>query len=165
MKRLVLLIVCIFSLIGCQNSPEAKDYACKEFSVNCEIEKDFLLIQPVVFDEKTIDVYGNQIVGRSDCKWYIICRNTKLMIPVNFSVCTGYERIGDAYSPVYSECPTPVLINNCKDKWAGMVRSDSTDLSSIIPGLKKAIVVVSGPNEILVTGMWPTLALAKKNSK
>lgn len=165
MKKLIFLIFCSCLFIGCQNPPEAKNYACKEFSVSCEIEKDFLLVQPVVFDEKTIDVFGNPIAGRSDCQWYIISRKTKLMIPTYFRVCIGHNYVRDVgYEPYFSDCPTAQQINDCKDEWRNMVRADSTDLSLIIPGLTKVIVVVSGPNEILAERIWPMpiLAFAKK---
>jgi hypothetical protein len=93
----------------------------------------------------------------------MIPRKTKLMIPISFHVCTGGTWIKDVgYEYHYSECPTAEQINNCKDEWANMVRSDSTDLSGIIPGLKKVIIVVSGPNEFIVKKMWPTLAFAEK---
>lgn len=163
MKKLFLLLICVFLLVGCFNPPEAKDYVCKEFSVSCEMEKDFLLAQPVIFDKTIIDVYGNSIVGKSECQWYIISHKTKLMIPVSFRVCTGYSYIKEVgYVPDYSDCPTTKQINNCKDEWRDMVRADSTNLSSIIPGLTKVIIVLSGPNEIITEKIWPILAFAKK---
>lgn len=166
MRNLFILCVITCTVMACVNEHKAKVYQCSEYSVGCELMKDNILVLPVIFDPKTIDVYGNSITGRSNCQWYTIVRKTKLMIPVSFHVCTGYQYIGDGMSmPIYSECPTAQQINNCVNEWKKMVRADSTDLSMIVPGLTKAIVVVSGPNEILTEKACTALAFAEKKEK
>jgi len=45
------------------------------------------------------------------------------------------------------------------------IRIDTTDLSSLIPGLTKAMVVVSGPNEVIYNNLAsPFLAKAEKKN-
>jgi hypothetical protein len=152
---LVLLSAGIYMLI-IGNPPQAKDYSCQEYSSDCELQKDRVLILPITLDSTTIDAYGDSI-NRGNNQWYIVSTKVHILVPVDVVVCIG----GNINTgPQYTHNPSPAQI--LKDvSWGSDVRIDTIDATTLIPGLTKAAMVVCGANEVVHNGETVELAIAK----
>jgi hypothetical protein len=152
---LVLLSAGIYALI-IGNHPEAKNYSCQEYSSDCELQKDRVLVLPITLDSTTIDAYGDPI-NKGNNQWYVISTKVRILVPVDVVVCIG----GNINTgPQYTHNPSPIQI--LKDgNWGSDVRIDTIDATTLIPGLTKAAIVVCGANEVVHDGGTVELAVAK----
>ncbi len=154
MKKIHLIIfyATLCFLVAC-SKPKAKNYACKNYSLDCELEKDRIIILPINFNPTIVDAFNDKI-NTSYHQWYLISTKLKILVPINITTCVG----GNINTgPDYSDNPSPLQI--MKDWGRNKVRLDTTDLSLIIPGLTKAVVIISGPNEMVHRENNVTLAI------
>lgn len=148
MKKILLvpaLFLFALSHFSCKNR-SAKDYDCKEYSLQCELEKDLILVSPIAGDSTILDVYGHGIRFSSEDKFYYYVFSPKIRILSPVLVYTmkscGRECITYDYSPEPK---------HWSEYWHNDTQVIPSDLSETIPGLKQAIVLVAGPNEISLT--------------
>lgn len=127
------------------NRPIAKVYACQNFSAECELEKDQIAILPIEFDKKILDPYGN-LIDTSINQWYLVNKMAKILIPTNFYMCLKSGRDGCVEA---TDHPSPEEI---VAHYTNILKVDTVDVSAFIPGVKKAVIIVSGPNEVQFTG-------------
>ena len=141
MKKLLVLALISTVIVSCQTK-KAKDYACKEFSTECELQKDQVLIMPIVCDTTAMDVFGEPVVVGKN-QWYLMSTKVRVPIPVEVPVPTRYISVDAGYD--YDRNPSPLLLlenwgtENCK--------IDTIDLK-FVHGIGKVVIVVSGVNEI-----------------
>lgn len=124
----------LFAIGGGFNKEEtAKIYSCSEYSVDCELQKDNILVKPVKFDKNLVDAYGDPI---DSTRWYINNIHTKILAPVcnhqKFNGSGGGDEV-EYDDTTYYKGTKPELINHI------ILR---------IPGLEKAVIILTGSNEI-----------------
>ena len=143
--------------MGCEETPTAKKYPCAEYSVKCELQKNEIIVLPLACDSNVLDAFGMPIVCDKN-RWYLINSKVKVMVPVNFQIQTG----GDVNSgPIFTYTPSTTEVMNFYSNHS--IEIDQANLSSLVPGLIKAEVVVSGPNEMVYSDNIAQLAYAKNN--
>lgn len=145
MKKILMIFCAALMWSGCEPGKVAKQYECKEFSAECEMQKDNIVFLPISYDSTVVDAYGDPIVVSTveRCQWYI--SNIRVGIPIKVGV-PVYEGAGENATIKYHVSPSIVLQN-----WNGNVRNieiDTIDLSKRVPGIKKVALIVSGPSEL-----------------
>lgn len=133
----IVIVACFFLLFaiggGFNKKEPAKVYSCSEYSVDCELQKDNILIKPVKFDKNLVDAYGDLI---DSTRWYINNIHTKILAPVcnhqTFNASGGGDEVEYDDTTHYKGIK-PELINHI------ILR---------IPGLEKAVIILTGSNEI-----------------
>lgn len=122
----------LFALGGGFNKKEpAKVYSCLEYSIDCELLKDNILIKPIKFTKEMVDAYGNPI---DSTEWYINNIHTSILAPVCKR--TRFEAAG------------PVEYDDTLYPWKG-TKPLLVDIPvGRIPGLEKAVIILTGSNEI-----------------
>lgn len=141
-----IIAVVVFLAIIIFPEQKAKDYGCSEYSLSCELAKDRILLLPLIFDSTLVDAFGEKInLNVNLHQWYVVGKKSYVLIPTSFPVRDG----GTADYPSYDNYPS---IEKILLKVSG-VKIDTTDISFVIPGLTKAAVIVSGPNEIIVSSV------------
>lgn len=138
----VLIVVgIVFLVVALFPEPKAKDYGCSEYSLECELEKDYIVLLPLTYDSTLVDVFGKKI-DTSIHQWYVLGKKSHVLVPTIFSVYEG----GTVDCPIHDNYPS---VEKILQKING-VKIDTTDISFFVPGLTSCAVVVSGPNEIVV---------------
>ena len=157
--KMIIPIVAIFVLVSCVDEPKAKIYSCQEYSLSCEMQKDRILVQPITYDTNAIDAMGFRMAEHPKDQWYMISTKAKVLVPVTIFICLEYMK--DAGCVKSTNTPTQKqLLNELTDK---KIHVTTTNLSYLIPGLTKAAVVVTGPNEVIFNNLpSPYLAEAEK---
>lgn len=145
MKALLIFgFVAIFSFLACSQR-EAKKYECTEYSLDCELKKDLMLVLPLNFDPTITDVYGDTLnKDKKKNQWYLISRKVGVLVPALVEVCVG----GNAETgPQYSYYPS---IEQLLNYWGEeKIKINTTNLSNFIPGLREALIVMTGSNEVV----------------
>ncbi|MCC6323481.1 hypothetical protein IT400_01675 [Candidatus Nomurabacteria bacterium] len=146
-RGFILTVVVVFgTIVGLSfvlsfYQPVAKNYACKKYSVECELEKDRIVFIPIEYDSTLTDALGFQI-NREKFQWYVASTKVKQIIPTTFSIQVG----GDFNTgPVYEDFPSPQQVIEHSE-----AKIDTVDISNVIPGVTKAAVLVSGPHEFIL---------------
>lgn len=133
----IVILACFFLLFavlgGFSKEESAKVYSCSQYSNDCELQKDNILIKPIKFNKNLVDAYGNVI---DSAEWYINNIHTKILVPVckrqKFQGGGAGEEV-DYTDTGYFRGTKPQLINN---------------IALRVPGLEKAVIILTGSNEI-----------------
>jgi hypothetical protein len=141
MKQVIVLMVLTLLITRCE-SRKAREYACKQYSAECELQKDQILILPIKSDSTVLDAFGRPM-SHDKNQWYILSTKVLVPIPINVPVCEEWD--------VETGCDydyTPSVALMLK-KWAiGDYRVDTIDLE-LLHGRSKSLIFVSGPNEVI----------------
>ncbi len=142
MKNPLIVLAFISVFVACDHRV-AKTYQCQEFSLSCELKKDRILVMPISFDTTLVDAYGDQLHASN--QWYVISTKARALAPIRVRVSLPG---GSVEAPLYTFTPDPSqLLNYWRDT---KIRIDTADLSAMVYGLNKAVIVVSGVNEVAV---------------
>jgi hypothetical protein len=161
-------ICALLLMVGCKEIPPAKDYSCKEWSVECELQKDRILIQPITLDSFPIsDAYAYPVLIDSTY-WYIVNTQLGILAPVKIRVILECHSTSNGYS--CSETHHPTVTELTKKGWGGNkdkidFKVEEVSLLGIVPGVNKAYLIIMGPNEVFVSSQEAFIAkpkLAKK---
>lgn len=166
MKNLIIPFAMLLMITACTKLPPAKDYTCKAWSTECELQKDRILIQPISFDSTTItDAYAYPVLIDS-MHWYIVNTKAGVLAPINVQVTLHCRHTSSGPDCDRTNHPTiQQLIEKGWDGYEGNYKVDQISLSGIVPGIKDAHIIVTGPNEILAMSSNASLTkpeLAKK---
>ncbi|QQR50296.1 hypothetical protein IPF86_00015 [Candidatus Nomurabacteria bacterium] len=132
-NALLILMIAFVATIGCKQE-FAKEYSCTRYSVECELEKDNILILPLEFhQDQVVDAYGSEISHAY--QWYLINKKVNALAPVFIN--TGMT--GN---------PTPEALIEQLKEGNDSVRIDTVSLNNRIPGLNKVLLLVTGDHEI-----------------
>lgn len=156
-----ILIVMVFALAACNHSPKAKIYSCQEYSLSCELQKDRVLVLPIIYDSNIIDACGYRMSDlMNKNQWYVVSTKSHGLVPVGVYICLRLHHDLGCVESTFTPTPQQLLSSLRQDD--KIIKIDTTDLSSLVPGLTKAAIIVSGPNEIVYSNLAsPTLAEPK----
>ncbi len=141
----IFVVIVGLVLLAINGEPVAKVYSCQQFSTECELEKDQIAILPIEFDAKLLDPYGHSI-DKSKNQWYVVNKKVRILVPTSFNICLQFGSNGCMSDTDY---PSPAQIMSHYSK---TLKVDTVDVSAFIPGVTKAAIIVSGPNEVCFAG-------------
>ncbi len=159
--KMFILIVMVLVFTACNQGPEAKIYSCQEYSLSCELQKDRVLVLPIIYNSNTVDACGYRMLDlMKKNQWYMVSTKSQGLVPVDVYICLEFDY--QTGCTKFTLTPTPQQLLSLLQGEDKMMKIDTTDLSPLIPGLTKAAVIVSGPNEIVYSSLAkPTLAKPK----
>ncbi len=135
--QFLVIISALFLLLACGKGTPAKQYECTMYSAECELQKENILFFPITYDTNIVDVYGREI--SRNYQWYFSNKKSCTSVPIFVG---GMQKM-----------PTPSVLLQDWNAGGKTFRIDTIDISSRIPGVTKAAILLSGPNEIIpVTG-------------
>ncbi len=122
---------CATLLVSCEEK-HAKVYSCSEYSIECELQKDNILVKPVNFEKNLMDVYGNAVDSGN---YYVNNIHSNGLAPVERQT-RGDDFNGSGYYVEYTNT-----------KYFPDTKSDTVNLSLRVHGLSKAIIILTGLGE------------------
>lgn len=122
---------------ACSHDKHAKQYQCTNFSTECELQKDNFLFHPIQVDTSIIDAAG-LTVETYGYQWYLFSRKSNCAVAIGI-------KIGATY------VPSPQMIAHylSQGNENSALQVDTVDISATVPGVTKAMLVLTGKNEII----------------
>ena len=142
MTQAVLLVLPVVTAIiinsACDRGATARQYVCDTFSPDCELEKDNLLFLPLDIDSAIVDVAGLP-VQTYGYQWYLFNKKSNRTMA-----------IGVKDGPTYVPHPQMLLnhLNSRSKSINDFIQIDTLNISHVVHGVTKAILILTGKNEI-----------------
>jgi hypothetical protein len=93
MKKSLFIITIVFVIASCERKPKLKSPICYKFSLDCELQKDFLLVQLLTFDLSLVDAYHYPLEKE---RWYLV-ENSSHSVPTEKSLFLPVRYMRDHY--------------------------------------------------------------------
>ena len=132
-KTLFFILVGFFLFSACTENIATKEPGCPEYSLECELAKQYILIDPIEFDSTAKDAWGAQL----DDGWYAInMDHPGVLLPVH--TMSGSDLKGSSYDKIEGFVQNDIIVLDT------LLSAEASGLQ--LENIQKMAIVYAGKN-------------------